>query len=70
MGSCGDLVGQGGPRLLTVDEVAGLMQISRASVYRLIRAGQLPPVRCGRVVRVSERAVHEHLRKSLPPELA
>jgi excisionase family DNA binding protein len=70
MGGRRDLVEQGRPHLLTVDEVAGLMQVSRASVYRLIRTGGLPQVRLGRVVRVPELAVDEHLRQTLPPELA
>lgn len=61
---------QGEPRLLTVDEVAVLMQVSRASVYRLIKAGRLPGIRFGRVVRVPEPTVDEHLRHTLPPELA
>jgi excisionase family DNA binding protein len=70
MGGRRDLVERGGPQLLSVDEVAGLMRVSRASVYRLIRTGRLSPIRIGRVVRVSERAVDEHLRQTLPPELA
>jgi excisionase family DNA binding protein len=35
-------------RLLTIDEVAGLLRISRWSVYQLIWAGQLRTLTIGR----------------------
>jgi excisionase family DNA binding protein len=34
-------------RLLTINEVCELLGISRASVYGLMRAGELTPVRVG-----------------------
>lgn len=40
------------PRLLTVADVAGLMQLSTRQVRRLIAAECLPVVRIGRAVRV------------------
>lgn len=38
--------------LLTVDEVATYLRISRAKAYQLVAAGDLPSVRMGRSVRV------------------
>jgi excisionase family DNA binding protein len=62
-----------GVRLLTVDEVAAAMRLSRSEIYRLVKAGTLPGVRSarlGRGVRVPEPAVDAYLRQTLPPELA
>src|SRR5438309_1514460 len=39
-------------RFLTVQEVADLMRVSSMTVYRLIKAGELPAVRVGRSFRV------------------
>ena len=49
-------------RFLTVAEVAGLMRVSRMTVYRLVHSGELASVRVGKSFRVPERAVHEFLR--------
>jgi excisionase family DNA binding protein len=46
-------------RFLTVAEVAGLMRVSKMTVYRLVHAGELPAVRFGRSYRVPESAVAE-----------
>jgi excisionase family DNA binding protein len=51
-------------RFLTVAEVAGLMRVSKMTVYRLVNAGTLPAVRVGRSVRVPEQAVNDYLRDS------
>lgn len=40
-----------GPKLLTVDEVAGRLQVSRRFVEELISKGELTPIRIGRVRR-------------------
>ncbi|MBA3528039.1 MAG: helix-turn-helix domain-containing protein [Propionibacteriaceae bacterium] len=53
-----------GVKFLTVAEVAALMRVSKMSVYRLIHSGQLESVRFGRSFRVTEAAVHAHLRRS------
>ena len=42
---------------LTVAEVAGMLRVSTMTVYRLIKAGELPAVRVGRSYRLSEDAV-------------
>jgi excisionase family DNA binding protein len=66
-GSSGD-PGQPGDisevRFLTVAGVAGMMRVSKMTVYRLVHSGDLPAVRVGRSFRVPEDAVHEYLRKS------
>lgn len=51
-------------RFLTVSEVATLMRVSKMTVYRLVHSGELPAIRVGRSFRVSERAVHEYVRRS------
>ena len=48
-------------RFLTVQEVAALMRVSSMTVYRLIKAGDLPAVRVGRSFRVSELDVDTYL---------
>jgi excisionase family DNA binding protein len=49
-------------KFLTVGEVAGLMRVSKMTVYRLVHSGELPAVQIGRSFRVPEQAVHEYLR--------
>jgi excisionase family DNA binding protein len=48
-------------RLLTVDQVAELLQISRWSVYRLIWANDLRSVQIGRCRRVPREAIDAYL---------
>lgn len=52
-------------RLLTVDQVAEILQVSRASVYRWAESGALPAVRLGRAVRFHPEAVEELIRRGL-----
>ncbi|MFP4148939.1 MAG: helix-turn-helix domain-containing protein [Nitriliruptoraceae bacterium] len=40
--------------LLTVGEVADLLRVSNMTVYRLIKAGDLPALRVGRNYRIRE----------------
>ena len=54
--------GLSGVTFLTVAEVAGLMRVSKMSVYRLIHGGELEAVRFGRSFRVPEAAVNAYLR--------
>ncbi len=53
-------------RFLTVAEVAGIMRVSKMTVYRLVHSGELPSVRVGRSFRVPERAVNDYLRGAFP----
>jgi excisionase family DNA binding protein len=48
-------------QFLTVAEVAYMMRLSRATVYRLLQSGRLPAVRFGRSYRVSERAMNKFI---------
>jgi excisionase family DNA binding protein len=48
-------------RFLTVQEVAQLMRVSSMTVYRLIKAGDLPAVRVGRSFRVAESDMNRYL---------
>jgi excisionase family DNA binding protein len=48
-------------RFLTVAEVAGIMRVSKMTVYRLVHSGDLEAIRVGRSFRVPERAVNQYL---------
>ena len=48
-------------RFLTVAEVAELIRVSTMTVYRLIKAGELPTVRVGKSYRIWEDDVDEFL---------
>jgi excisionase family DNA binding protein len=52
-------------RLLTVDQVAELLQISRWSVYRLIWANDLHSVHIGRCRRVPRESLDAYLAQLL-----
>ena len=54
-------------RLLTVAEVATALQVSRMTVYRLIRRGQLKAIRVGRNYRVREDDLNQYLESSSVP---
>jgi excisionase family DNA binding protein len=51
-------------RFLTVAEVAGVMRVSKMTVYRMVHAGELPAVRVGRSFRVPEKAVQDYLKNA------
>lgn len=40
--------------LLTVGEVAGVLRVSNMTVYRLIKAGELPALRIGKNYRIRQ----------------
>jgi len=48
-------------RLLTVRDVAERLQVSGRTIHRLISAGDLPVIRIGRAVRLSEAALQAYL---------
>ncbi len=52
-------------KFLTVAEVAGLMRVSKMTVYRLVHSGELAAVRVGRSFRVPEHAVNGYLSQAL-----
>jgi excisionase family DNA binding protein len=47
---------------MTVVEIAVMMRVSRATVYRLLHAGHLPSIRVGRSLRVPREAVETYVR--------
>jgi excisionase family DNA binding protein len=49
--------------LMTVNELAGYLRISRASVYRLVRQKQIPVSKVGRQLRFRKDAVDVWLSK-------
>ena len=46
---------------MTVNEVADLLRVSRMTVYRLIKTGEMPALRVGRSYRLREEDVHTYL---------
>ncbi len=50
-----------GDRLLMVREVAELMRVSNMTVYRLIKAGDLPAIRVGENFRIRRSDVESYL---------
>lgn len=50
--------------LMTVAEVASVMRVSRMTVYRLIKRGQLKAIRVGRNYRVREDDLTSYLESS------
>ena len=53
--------------LLNVRETAAFLDVSRDTVYRLIREGQLPHVRLGRLLRVPRTKLDEWLETETSP---
>lgn len=50
------------PELLTIDEVANVLNVSRRTVYRMCDAGQLEPIKIsGRATRFSPDAIRTFL---------
>lgn len=47
--------------VLTADEVAALMRVSKMTVYRKIHSGELPSVHFGRSYRVPAMAIEAYL---------
>lgn len=50
---------------LSVEEAAGLLGISRALAYELVRRGELPRLRLGRRVLVPRRALEQFVASAL-----
>jgi excisionase family DNA binding protein len=52
-------------RLLKAEEVARRLAIGKATAYMLMASGELPTVRLGKSVRVSERALNTWIEKRM-----
>jgi len=50
-------------RLLTVSEVAEVLRVSRMSIYRMIKQGEMPAFRVGRGYRLRQEDVHRYLKE-------
>lgn len=44
---------------LTIDEAARLLKMSKITIYRMARKGQLPAVKFGKVWRISSKKLSE-----------
>lgn len=53
--------------LLTVSEIAGMMRVSKMTVYRLVQSGALQGIRFGRSYRVPKASV-DHYLESINPD--
>lgn len=49
------------PDVLTVEQVAELLRISRGSAYEGVRTGEIPALRVGRTIRVPKYRLQELL---------
>jgi excisionase family DNA binding protein len=47
--------------LMTVAEVADVLRVSNMTVYRLIKAGELPAIRVGKSFRIQQRDLSAYL---------
>ena len=52
------------PDVLTVQQIAKLLQIGRNSAYELVRSGEIKSVTIGRQIRVSKESLLEFVRKT------
>lgn len=52
------------PDVLTVDEVCRILRVARKSVYVLIKDGELPCRKLGRLYRISKHQLIEYLLKA------
>jgi excisionase family DNA binding protein len=50
-------------KLLTVDELSGMLRISKSTIYRWVHYGFVPHVKLGGAVRFDEASVQSWLRK-------
>ncbi|MER5853707.1 helix-turn-helix domain-containing protein [Streptomyces sp. NPDC002012] len=55
------------PELLTVEETASTLGLSKMAVYRLVHSKVLPAIRTGPTFKVPEPAVQEYLRQAGAP---
>ena len=52
------------PLVLRVEDLRGLLSISRSAAYRLVRSGQIRSVRVGSAIRIPRAALIEFLNGS------
>ncbi len=49
--------------LLTVDEVAAILRVSRDSAYQTVRAGEIRSFRVGRLIRIDRADLYAFMKK-------
>ena len=49
------------PLVMTVEEMAAILQIGRNSAYNLVKSGQIRCIRIGRNIRILQAALLEYL---------
>jgi len=52
-------------KILTVDEVARLFKLTRVTIYRMAKAGDIPALKMGRVWRFPESAIEAWLSEKM-----
>ncbi|HEY2577192.1 MAG TPA: helix-turn-helix domain-containing protein [Streptosporangiaceae bacterium] len=52
------------PQFMTVAEAAGLLRVSKMTVYRLCHSGELEAIRVGRSFRIPELALTAYIKGS------
>ena len=55
------------PAVLTVEEMARVMRLSRGSAYEAVRTGAIPSIRIGRTIRIPRAALLVLLGEVGPP---
>ena len=55
-------------RLLKSDEVAEILQVSRAKAYSLLQRGEIPRIRIGSLVRVRRQDLERYIRSKAEQE--
>ncbi len=53
--------------LLTLREAAGLLDVSKSTIERRIKAGELRAIKVGHLTKVSKNAVRDYVVNSCPP---
>jgi len=53
--------------VLTVEEAAEILKVSRGTAYEAVRTGEIPSVRVGRCIRIPRAALDRMLADAHPP---
>ena len=53
------------PVLLTLQEVSEMLQVSKHTLYRLTKNGELPSLRVGKSLRYDAKEIYEYMRKNV-----
>ena len=56
-------------KLLTTQDVAGILRCSEKTVYNRVKSGDLLPTYNGRLVRFTEQSVAEFLQRNMAPNI-